>query len=327
MDNEIYEANFRNKVKYRKENGKKFINEYELLDELGQGSFGKVKRVTRYFKETEEQEELSKSDYAMKIFHKTVLAHQRTCFYESNSNDPKMTNLLEFADNEINIHKYLNHPNICKLYEIIDDEDDPQQKIYLIMQLGDLGCIMNFCEITFKYIRNQAILDYLKMNYIQAAKLLFKQIAQAIQYLHENNIVNRDIKIDNIICTTLYPLDQCCKLIDFSTSRIADKDSIFYDCAGTPGFRAPEVQFCLNDGYSPFKLDVWSFGICLYIYIHEKLPFWGEGDLETDLLARDQPLQFEIQDDLLINLINSCCAKKPQDRPTIQEILDHEWFK
>lgn len=35
MDNEIYEANFRNKVKYRKENGKKFINEYELLDELG----------------------------------------------------------------------------------------------------------------------------------------------------------------------------------------------------------------------------------------------------------------------------------------------------
>lgn len=54
MDIEIYEANFRDKVEHRKENGKKFINEYELLDELGEGSFGKVKRVTRYYKETEE---------------------------------------------------------------------------------------------------------------------------------------------------------------------------------------------------------------------------------------------------------------------------------
>lgn len=75
MDNEIYQAYLRDKVVYRKENGKKFINEYELQDDLGEGSFGKVKRVTRYYKETEESEELSKSDYAMKIFHKTVLAH------------------------------------------------------------------------------------------------------------------------------------------------------------------------------------------------------------------------------------------------------------
>ena len=74
-NNEIYESIFRNKVEYKKENGKKFVNEYELLDDLGEGSFGKVKRVTRYYKETEDSLELSKSDYAMKIFHKTVLAH------------------------------------------------------------------------------------------------------------------------------------------------------------------------------------------------------------------------------------------------------------
>lgn len=55
-----------------------------------------------------------------------------------------MTTMLEFALNEVNIWKYLNHPNICKMYEIIDDEDDPKDCIYIIMQLGNLGCLMNF---------------------------------------------------------------------------------------------------------------------------------------------------------------------------------------
>ena len=85
MDNEIYEAQYKDVVVHRKEKGIKFINEYAIEEELGEGSFGKVKKVTRYFKETEETEELSSSVYAMKIFHKTVLEHQRTCFYESNS--------------------------------------------------------------------------------------------------------------------------------------------------------------------------------------------------------------------------------------------------
>lgn len=61
------------------------------------------------------------------------------------------------------------------------------------------------------------------------------------------------------------------KIIDFSTARYAEVDSIFYDCAGTSGYRAPEVQFSLNDGYSPFPLDIWSFGVCLYTFMHEKV--------------------------------------------------------
>lgn len=70
------------------------------------------------------------------------------------------------------------------------------------MQLGDLGTLMKFSEAEFKYIQNQSILDYLKMNVLQAAKFLFKQVALGIRYLHENNVVNRDIKIDNIIVST-----------------------------------------------------------------------------------------------------------------------------
>ena len=53
--------------------------------------------------------------------------------YEVDSKQPKITNLLEFAMNELNIWKYLDHKNICKLYEIIDDDNDPKEKIYAVM--------------------------------------------------------------------------------------------------------------------------------------------------------------------------------------------------
>lgn len=59
--------------------------------------------------------------------------------------------------------------------------------------------------------------------------------------MHDHKVSNRDIKIDNIVVSTQYPKDECCKIIDFSTARNAEKDSTFFDCAGTPGFRAPEV--------------------------------------------------------------------------------------
>lgn len=58
---------------HKKEGNKKFINEYEIHEMLGEGSFGKVKRVTRFFKEDEESTEIIKEDYAMKIFNKMSL--------------------------------------------------------------------------------------------------------------------------------------------------------------------------------------------------------------------------------------------------------------
>jgi [calcium/calmodulin-dependent protein kinase] kinase len=57
-----------------------------------------------------------------------------------------MTTAFEFALNEVNVWKYLNHKNVCKLFQIIDDEEDEKDQLYLIMQLGDLGCLMDYNE-------------------------------------------------------------------------------------------------------------------------------------------------------------------------------------
>lgn len=66
-------------------------------------------------------------------------------------------------------------------------------------------------------------------------------MALAIEYLHKHEIVNRDIKLDNIIGVSTTNLDESIKLTDFSTARYCKEGYKFYDCAGTAGFRPPEV--------------------------------------------------------------------------------------
>jgi [calcium/calmodulin-dependent protein kinase] kinase len=61
-----------------------------------------------------------------------MLEGKRTCFYENNSKDPRMTNMLEFALNEITIWKYFDHQNIAKLYQILDDPEDEKECLYCV---------------------------------------------------------------------------------------------------------------------------------------------------------------------------------------------------
>lgn len=97
---EIYEALVEQQVIHGVEEGKKTLNEYVIHEEIGRGSFAKVKRVTRKFRESEDGPLLT-ADYAMKIFHRGCLEHQRFCFYEESSNQPRMGTLFDLALNEI----------------------------------------------------------------------------------------------------------------------------------------------------------------------------------------------------------------------------------
>ncbi len=63
------------------------------------------------------------------------------------------------------------------------------------------------------------------------------------------------------------------------------EDPIYFDCAGTPCYRAPEVQLSTEAGYNPKKSDIWSYGICVYVYLHETLPFVDDSELLIDIIA------------------------------------------
>lgn len=89
-----------------------------------------------------------------------------------------------------------------------------------------------------------------------------------MSYLHRNNITNRDIKVDNIVCASWEEIGQEIKVIDFTTVRYSE-DDISYFPTGTAGFRGPETQFASDEGYSCKMGDVWSIGICMYVFLCE----------------------------------------------------------
>lgn len=111
------------------------------------------------------------------------------------------------------------------------------------MELCDLGSIMVYDEMKEQYVHNQKVLSYLKEIYgtedrIQLAKFIFRQMFEAVKYLHDKNISNRDIKSDNMMFMKGLKGTEC-KMIDFSTARYSDND-LSYHSLGTPIFRGPE---------------------------------------------------------------------------------------
>ena len=114
------------------------------------------------------------------------------------------------------------HKNLIKLYQIIDDVEN--DKLYLIMQLADMGQLMKWDEETLKYGINMTIYDFvkkqLKIENLDifkerelVSKFIFQEIGQAIKYLHIDKMIShRDIKLDNIICKSdgIYLLYTAC---------------------------------------------------------------------------------------------------------------------
>lgn len=102
-------------------------------------------------------------------------------------------------------------------------------------------------------------------NLEDITRLIFLQAGLGVQYMHQRNITNRDIKIDNILCRTTTQQGADIKIADFTTVRFMEDDISFFP-SGTPGFRGPEQQFASSDGYSCKATDIWSLGVSMYTF-------------------------------------------------------------
>ena len=125
--------------------------------------------------------------------------------------------------NEIAILKVLDHPNILKLYEFFEDS----QNYYLVTD----------------YLNGGELLDYILKNKVlsetETAKYI-KQVLESVSYLHSNNIVHRDIKLENLVLESHSP-DALLKLIDFGISVIQNPRKKLRNRKGTISYLAPEV--------------------------------------------------------------------------------------
>jgi len=209
------------------------------------------------------------------------------------------------------------HPGIVGFYEWFETD----MQLYLVMELlidGDLlQCILMhgcFTEAT--------------------ARRLFKELCEAVQYLHNKNIVHRDLKPENILLTSKDRDSMHLKIADFGLAR---KNMQSRDCrtfCGTPHYFAPEVINTFRDketsaaGYGK-QADMWSLGVILYIMLSGIPPFEEDGLYEQILEGK---YEFDVREWTTVSpeakeLVRRLMTVNPKDRLSIEEALDHRWFR
>ncbi|CAD8159343.1 unnamed protein product [Paramecium pentaurelia] len=207
------------------------------------------------------------------------------------------------VNKEIELLNKVNHPNIVKMKEIVEDEE----QIYLITEYVSGGEL-------FDYIVEQQRLTN------GEARHIIRQLINAIEYLHSLGIIHRDLKPENILMRDNG--DIC--LIDFGLSMEVTKGQLLVTACGSPCYAAPEMLEGKN--YDGTKTDIWSCGVILYAMLCGYLPFDEENT--QDLYEKIKLCQYTIPNSLhedARDLISKILAKDDQ-RINIEQIKNHRFF-
>ena len=162
------------------------------------------------------------------------------------------------------ILRSVDHPNIVKLYEIYLDH----RYLHIVTEMLDGGPIR-----PEKALRK-------KLSEAEAARII-RQSLQALNYLHQLNIVHRDLKTDNMLyCKN----KKFVKLIDFGLAKFCHKTPELDGIKGTPYFMSPEM--IKGDKYDK-RTDLWSMGVITYLLLTGRMPFLGNEaeDLDEAILT------------------------------------------
>lgn len=151
------------------------------------------------------------------------------------------------------------------------------------------------------------------------------QVLNALTYLHDNNVIHRDLKIGNMFLNNDYSI---LKLGDFGLSTKLDiNDPCASTIVGTPNYLAPEIL--TKKGYST-KGDIWALGCCLYAMYYGKPPF-DSSEVKTtyrNIKARSFTFPAGVTiSKAAKSLINRCLSADPQKRPSCYDILNDEFIK
>ena len=266
----------------------KFSDLYEMKEVIGKGKFGVVNLGIH--KKTGQQ-------VAIKILNKENI---------------KTAEDKELIRIEIGILKLCHHPNIVRLLDHLENND----YIYIITEYIEGGTLgQYFKKKKFNFSERQAT-------------SIMSQIANGVKYLHQYGIVHRDLKPDNIMITQQNDYGVI-KIMDFGLSKIVSPNERMVDGYGTLSYVAPEVL--LRTPYNK-EVDIWSLGVILFYMLSGRLPFRGRKEQEVAEKIVYEPLEFDEDDwetrsQRVQDLISCCLEKKKENRITIDEFINHPWFK
>jgi serine/threonine protein kinase len=319
---------------YKKQikNGKKYINEFEVIKELGRGCFWKVYLAQRDY---EQDGRLDKNLYVFKEGSLSEKKNKYNLKLSLSQSEEVFEEERAIGENEFYILRNVNHKNIARLYECVRHYKD--DLILLIMEYADLGDLMivNDMEESYKY--NHRLINFILRDCLQSdlqieltdeisfsqhhevlipvAKYILKSLVEALDYLHDRLIVHKDIKPQNI---SLKTEDKQIKLFDFSHSVQLLTYKEIETQVGTSQFDPPEIL--QEYKYDPFKGDIYSLAVTIYVFLFNSLEINMEKEKDKFLLLlHEKSPEFF---DLLFSMINS----DPQLRLSTKDILGHKIF-
>ncbi|HCL01977.1 MAG TPA: Stk1 family PASTA domain-containing Ser/Thr kinase, partial [Lachnoclostridium phytofermentans] len=189
----------------------------------------------------------------------------------------------------------LSHPNIVNVYDVGDDDG----LYYIVMELVE-GITLK------KFIERKGKLE------VKEAVGIAIQIAQGMEAAHDNHIIHRDIKPQNIIISR----DGKVKVTDFGIAKAASTNTVTQNAIGSVHYLSPEQA---RGGYSDERSDIYSLGVTMYEMLSGEVPFAGDNTVSVALLhiqGEATPLR-ELNPDVPVSvekIVQKCMQKKPERR-------------
>ncbi|XP_044594313.1 calcium/calmodulin-dependent protein kinase type II alpha chain isoform X7 [Cotesia glomerata] len=264
----------------------RFSDNYDLKEELGKGAFSVVRRCVQ---------KSTGLEFAAKVINTKKLSQRD----------------FQKLEREARICRKLQHPNIVRLHESIQEEHCH----YLVFDLVTGGEL--FEDIVAREFYSEA-----------DASHCIQQILESVHHCHHNGIVHRDLKPENLLLASKAK-GAAVKLADFGLAIELQGDAqAWYGFAGTPGYLSPEVL--KKEPYGK-PVDIWACGVILYILLVGYPPFWDEdqhrlyGQIKAGAYDYPSP-EWDTVTPEARNLINQMLTVNPSRRITASDALRHPWI-
>lgn len=264
------------------------LDHFNFLAVLGKGNFGKVMLA---------ETKTSKQLYAIKVLKKEFIIENDEV--ESTRSEKRV---FLIANKE-------RHPFLLNLHACFQTET----RVYFVME----------------YISGGDLMLHIQRGQFGTKRAQFyaAEVCLALKYFHENGVIYRDLKLDNIMLT----LDGHIKVADYGLC----KEEMWYGSTtstfcGTPEFMAPEILLDKKYGRA---VDWWAFGVLIYQMLLQQSPFRGEDEDEIyDAILADEPLYPIHMPRDSVSILQKLLTREPELRlgsgPTdAQEIMSHAFFR
>ena len=291
-ENPLSSSNFNNSLAHTETTqniqtiNEEYIGDYLIKKTIGKGTFSKVKLGIH---------KLTKQKVAIKILDKSLI----------NNNEE-----LERISREMEILTALDHPNIIKIFQILENENS-------------YSIIMEYCvngEL-FNYIVNKQKLSE------EESSFFYYQLINGLEYIHSKGVAHRDLKPENLLLSE----NNILKIIDFGLSNYFYEGQRLKTPCGSPCYASPEM--IRGEEYDGFDIDIWATGIILYAMLCGYLPFEDDDSFNNvnnsglfkKILAAD--LEFPpFLSDVSLDLLKKILVVHPEKRIKLIEIKEHDFY-